>query len=163
MEILAVMLVIAVVASFAMPVIRSVRAETRYQRAKSAALKMAEAQRTFYRSTKGHLIVGNVQGVNIPSVVAQTTCSNPGSTGIPAQIEGQYTNESQDDIAQLFACDYLSPKDFVGLPYTFSANATPSNGVLLTVTGNSPQAGRYNNRSFVVNRDMTITGATENM
>lgn len=45
MEILAVLLVIAVVASFAVPIIRSVRSEMRYQRAKTAALKIAEAMR----------------------------------------------------------------------------------------------------------------------
>ena len=47
MEILAVLLVIAVVTTFAVPVIKSVRKEVQYRQATFAAAKMAEAVRAF--------------------------------------------------------------------------------------------------------------------
>ena len=49
MEVLAVLLVIAVVVSFAVPVLRAIISEVNYQRAKTAGVKMAEAIRIFYK------------------------------------------------------------------------------------------------------------------
>ena len=53
MEILAVLLVIAVVVSMAVPVLRSVRYEVKNGQAKNAAHKLAQAVRTYYQVSRG--------------------------------------------------------------------------------------------------------------
>mgnify|MGYP002627543146 CR=1 FL=1 len=156
MEILAVLLVLAVVASFMAPMFRYVRDEMRYQQARSAALKMADAIRSYYQNTKGYLITGSVQGdatgSNSISNLAAGTCNNPAATGIPSTTSG-----STSSIAQLFACDYLLVKDFKGLPYTFSQPNNPiDDNILLVVTGGDA-ANRYQNKTFYVYRDMTLS------
>ena len=154
-EILAVLLILAVVASFMAPMFRRVRDEMRYQQARTAALKMADAIRSYYQNTKGYVIMGSVQGnatgTDAISALTSQTCDNPAATGIPS------TSAGVSDMAQLFACDYLLAKDFTGLPYTFSQPNNPvDESVLLTVTGTS-QANRYAGKSFYVYRDMTLS------
>ena len=58
MEILFVLLVIALVVSFAVPAIRSVRYDVYNSRAKAALKKLAEARRSYYQQTKGSDISG---------------------------------------------------------------------------------------------------------
>ena len=141
MEILAVMLVIAVIASFALPVVRSVRAEVYYQRAKTAGIKMAEAIRSYYRDSKGHLPTGTIDLGNVP------ICNRNYLSGIPGQRESVGVN-------QLLSCGYLSAKDFVGLPYTFTVGLPDS---LVVVRGKDDKAGRYKNEGFAVDLNMGIT------
>ena len=95
MEILAVLLILAVVASFAVPVIRSVRADIRYQSAKSSALKMAEAIRSYYTNTKGYKITGSVGGRDVfLNSVSSSSCTNPSATGIPSTTAGETVAEA---------------------------------------------------------------------
>ena len=152
MEILAVLLIIALVATFTLPAVQSVRVEVRHHQAKNAALKMAEAMRTFYKDTKGHLITGQVTGTDLS---VDDDCEDVVAAGIPA------SGGAPQSMDQLFACGYLSVKDFSNLPYTFSAHPNPfntnsgqqnPNEILLTVTGRGKNAGR----EFTVHRDMSI-------
>jgi len=169
MEILAVLLILAVITMFSLPAVRATRSLVQHHQAKSAALKMAEAMRTYYQSTKGYLITGNLRGKlvegddesgTIRSVVTAsdpTLCDNPAVTGIPPTELNRTSS-----MIQLFACGYLSTKDFAGLPYTFYAHDDPFNKsnnndnlILLTVTGTA-DAGTYQNKSFTVHRDGSI-------
>ena len=89
MEILAVLLVIAVIASFAMPIVKSVREEMRYQKAKAAAVQLAEAVRSFYTDSKGCLTFDTPDaednGFSGADAGVSTTCpnDNPIQTGVP--------------------------------------------------------------------------------
>ena len=164
MEILAVLLIIALIASFAMPAIRAVRAEVQYQQAKSAAVKMVDAMRSYYQNTRGFLpvngqIKGKLEGTEgentlSPIAAAQTTCTD--------KWQAQSGQDNTVDMSQLFACSYLTTKDFAGLPYLFVAHDDPFNKkegnaaeVLLTVTGTAA-AGRHAGDVFTVHRDGSV-------
>lgn len=126
MEILAVLLVIAVVVSMAAPVFRAVRYEIKNSQAKNAAKKMAEAMQSYYQSSRGYNVTGCFTPTSAAGLTAIKTassaCTSPGATGIPAHRRGFGTS----DVKQLFACGYLSFKDFMSLPYEFCANDTAS-------------------------------------
>lgn len=109
MEILAVLLIIAVVLSFAVPAFRSVRFEQRNSQAKAGVKKLSEALRSFYQNSKGVKIEGSFSGDGLTAIPA---CQNLGASGVPGT--GQTA-----DVLQLFACGYLNANDFAGLPYTF--------------------------------------------
>jgi len=156
MEILAVLLILAVVASFAVPMVRRVRDEVRYQQARSAALKMADAIRSYYQNTRGYYPVGCIGSGDgcekLTITTADAACTDVAATGIPASATTKTVN-----IKQLFACDYLSVKDFAGLPYTFAQPNSPIDAdVLVTVTGEAA-ANKYANKYFNVYRDMSLS------
>ena len=160
MEILAVLLILALVTMFALPAIRQVRSVVQYHQAKAAAVKMAAAIRTYYQNTKGYYVTGIIygkssegNGTNSAQSAGETGCSNVAITGIPAIPGGGTTTSS---VSQLFACDYLSVKDFKGLPYKFEAAIpSPDTEVLVTGTG-TDSAGRYKNKSFTVHVDGSV-------
>lgn len=138
MEILAVLLVIAVVTTFAVPVIKSVRKEVQYRQATFAAAKMAEAVRAFYKDSRGYMPSGSVSGTSVLTWnSSDMECENPADTGVPSySVRPQ---ERQVDIKMLFACGYLSIKDFAYLPYTFTVSASPSSGgALVSASGDTP-------------------------
>ena len=178
MEMLAVLLVIAIVLSFAVPAYRSIRYEMYYHRAKTAAVKMAEAIRSYYQQTKGYVITdgssftGTGSGTDSVAGIlgSSDTCNNPAATGIPS-TEGTRTST----VEQLFKCGYLNAKDFVGLPYRFSAcdpfaadpdtNCPPANGKqgLVQVFGLEGAGKKFYKpdgsnaeAAFSVKRDLTI-------
>ena len=111
MEILFVLLVIALVVSFAVPAIRSVRYDVYNSRAKAALKKLAEARRSYYQQTKGSDISGGFSG-SVAESYASEPCQDVAASGIP----GSRTNS---DVSQLFACGFLDWRDFVDLPYNF--------------------------------------------
>lgn len=159
MEILAVLLILAVVVSFALPGIRLIRDEVQHSQAKSAASKMAEAMRSFYHDTKGLRVVGTLVGklrsgeAEEYSVIyaAAQSCNDRSSTGIPTSTTGGTTG-----IRQLFACGYLSTKDFAGLPYSFTADGDLfENDVLIRARGTT-DAGRHAGEGWCVYRDSSI-------
>ena len=119
MEILAVLLIIAVVLSFAIPAFRSVRFEQRNSSAKAGVKKLSEAVRSFYQNSKGVKITGSFSGTGLTSV---PSCQNLGASGVPG------TGKTAD-ITQLFACGYLNANDFAGLPYTFYSCAASAPAV----------------------------------
>ena len=112
MEILFVLLVIALVVSFATPVIRSVRYDVYNARAKTALRKLAEARRSYYQYTKGSDIVGAFSA-SVAKDYASYTCNNVAASGIPG-------SQTLSDVSQLFACGFLDWKDFSDLPYNFA-------------------------------------------
>ncbi|MBR2082655.1 MAG: type II secretion system protein [Elusimicrobiaceae bacterium] len=152
MEILAVLLVIAVVASFAVPLVKSVRREVRYQRAKAAAVQLAEAVRSFYSDTKGCLPTVDSDDPIDASVVSPSwagTC--PTDHTIKTGVPGSCTGENKK---VLFACDYISTKVFSDLSYKFAiSDPRGADGTFITGT----EQGESKNKEFYVNRDMTIT------
>lgn len=112
MEILFVLLVIALVVSFAVPAIRSVRYDVYNSRAKAALKKLAEARRSYYQQTKGSDITTSSFSAASAGTYAGKSCQAVAASGIP----GSRTTSSVD---QLFACGFLDWRDFDGLPYTF--------------------------------------------
>lgn len=118
MEILAVLLVIAVMASFAAPLVRSVRSEVQYRRARMAAVKMEEAIRIFYTDSKGFRINGSIVGEAAAELVGgRDQCHNPAYDGFPPYDTAE---AGQLNVNQLFYCGYLTGKDFSGLNYRFN-------------------------------------------
>ena len=155
MEMLAVVLVVTLMMSFALPVYRSVRFEMRHSQAQEAALKMADAMRTYYTRTKGGTIINSLDPTSDEgkTAMASTDCTNLLATGIP--------NNGVDipsDIAQLFACGYLSYKDFRELPYVFTAQGRAD--PLVVVTG-LDRAGQYKDKSFSVSKKMIVVEEEE--
>lgn len=112
MEILFVLLVIALIISFAVPAIRSVRYDVYNARAKAALRKLAEARRSYYQYTKGSDITGNFSASSESSLYSGVACSNVAASGIPGA-------RTKSDVGQLFACGFLDWNDFGGLPYVF--------------------------------------------
>ena len=109
MEILAVLLIITVILSFALPAYTSIRFDQRNNLAKEGVKRLSEALRTYYQNTKGVKITGHFQGNNLGTI---PDCSDFSASGIPGRGETA-------DIKQLFACGYLSGSEYADLPYIF--------------------------------------------
>lgn len=159
MEILAVLLVVAVLASFAVPAVRSIMAEVRYQRAKVAGAKLAEAIRAFYTDSKGYRIDGSINGGSIGTDITASVsdCENPAMTGIPPY---ETSTAGNVDVSQLFFCNYLAVKDFQGLDsYEFNVGACAGGAACLVRVSDS--STKHNKGCFSVNRDGTIVEGVE--
>lgn len=166
MEILAVLLVIAVIASFAVPLIQSVRRDVRLQKAKAAGIELAEAVRSFYTDTKGCLATtddNSFQGAQTaPAEVGACPATHPIKTGIPPG--NGICSETNARI--VFACDYISSKMFVDLPYEFkiydpraeasSQLDSEGNKVYKFITGKESVSAAEKPRCFTVFRDMQV-------
>lgn len=109
MEILAVLLIIAVILSFAIPAYNSIRFDQRNNLAKEGVKRLSEAIRSYYQNTKGVKIIGHFTGTGLKAV---PVCNDFSSSGVPGR--GKEAN-----IVQLFACGYLSGSEYSELPYTF--------------------------------------------
>lgn len=136
MEILAVLLVLAVIASAAAPVFRAVRYEIRNAQAKAALKKLAEASRSYYQSSRGSSRVfgGEFDARNVNFANAQ--CGDQMATGIPGQSVTSSSSYIVPNVADLFACGFLTEKDFRGLPYRFvvcNPNVTPGRNPICTL------------------------------
>jgi len=117
MEILAVILLLAVIMSLAIPAFRSVRYEVKNAQAKTATKKLAEAVKRYYQSSRGSV----VQACFTPTTdnvihAAASSCVSRAATGKPNRSA---VNQQEATAESLFACGYLSYKDFASLPYTF--------------------------------------------
>ncbi len=110
MEILFVLLIIALVVSFAVPAIRTVRYDIYNSRAKTALRKLAEARRSYYQQTKGSDLTGAFNG-SVAEDYASHSCLEVAASGIPGA-------RTISEVDQLFACGYLDWKDFA-VPYNF--------------------------------------------
>lgn len=176
MEILAVLLVIAVVVSMAVPVLRSVRYEVKNGQAKNAAHKLAQAVRTYYQVSRGGVPRGQSFTPTADSdkanivLAAPSACVAPSETGIPLQ-----KTTGSVEIKQLFACGYLSFKDFVSLPYTFTvcdprpgqvpndtcklSVATGNNTPIVVVKGAAGSGDKYDvskNKAYLIYVDQSM-------
>ena len=122
MEMLAVLLLLAVVASLAAPGIRSARFEIKNGQAQTAAKKLVEGIKNYRQASRGGTVTAFSKTGDQLAVVTDneggTTCTAPFTTGIPG-------SNTAVDIQQLFVCGFLSPKDFKGLPYTFYYGSLP--------------------------------------
>lgn len=119
MEILAVLLIIAVIVSAAVPVFRAIRFDVKNAQAKTAAKKLAEAVRSYYQASKGSAIEEKCFSPSSTwySTVTSASCTAPNTSGIPNQSIGAEVSESE--VSQLFACGFLTVKDFVSSPYKY--------------------------------------------
>ena len=139
MEMLAVVLLVALVLSFAVPAYRAVRFDVRNGQARVAVKKLAEAVKNYRRDSRGFRIrtcftPTDLNGNNPIYAVAQANnpeaCMTPGASGVPLRNLDTATARNNQLVAanqasQLFACGYLSYKDFVGLPYKFCTYKAP--------------------------------------
>ena len=149
MEILAVLLVIAVVVSMAVPVFRAIRFEVKNSQAKAAASKLAQQMRTYYQISRGRVVGGFFDASDSNVIFTPDDCVEPNVTGVPSKTSGEADNV---DVKQLFACGYLTGKDFSGLPYTFYL-CSPKPGDAQTVTectNTNATASDANNTPVVV-------------
>ena len=157
MEILAVLLVIAVIASFAVPLFKSIRRDIGLQRAKSAGIELAESVRSFYRDSKGCFPIGEFDGADVAG--ANCPAGHSISTGIPDSCGAQNEDHAKD----VFGCGYISPKIFVDLPYTFTV-LDPSgaeNAPFITGKENNGSSGEES-FCFTVFRNMVVKDGTYN-
>ena len=147
MEILFVLLVIALIVSFALPALRTVRFDIKNSRAKAAVKKMAEARRSYYQYMRGGMIEVSSFNAETTDMSNATCTNNMRASGKP----GVHTSSSIED---LFGCGFLNWKDFVGLPYTFyicdleeSTDVAPckATGTYAGAVGNSSAGSKYNN------------------
>ena len=140
MEVLAVLLIIAVVASMTVPLLRKVNYQVKNSQAKTAALKLAEALRSYYQTNRGYSITPSEFSALDESVIMApaSECASPVATGIPSSTTGT------QEVKQLFACGYLSFKDFKGLPYKFvigsSSNSDIKEPSSIALTGHPKDA-----------------------
>lgn len=125
MEVLAVILMLAVVTTLTAPVFRAVRFEVRQAQAKTAAQKLAESLKTYYQVSRGGRFEACFQASDTNVTQTSAACDNPAATGIPASSAPSPLTTAQ----QLFACGFLSSKDFRGLPYTFCTSTTAASAV----------------------------------
>ncbi len=151
MEVLAVLLLLAVIASMAVPGIRTARFEMKNSQAKAAAKKLLEGINNYRRVSRGGTVTFPAAGF---TGAFDTTCTAAVNTGIP----GQAASASMS-VAQLVPCGFLSPKDFEGLPYKFYYGSTipssPTNSIpaddkkgtilLLVVAANEKAGPKYKN------------------
>lgn len=166
MEVLAVILVLAVVTTLAAPVFRSVRYEIRQAQAKVAAKKLAESLKTYYQASRGRNIntcfqarIDCTPGNNVNSIIKlkptssctdnAPQCLNSTATGIPATFSG---GELSAD--QLFACGFLSAKDFARLPYTFCTSKSAAADLIqnksCTGAANTPMSWANSSNEYVI-------------
>lgn len=113
MEILFVLLVIALIISFAVPAFRTVRFDVKNARAQAALKKLAEARHSFYQYSKGADVKGSFVGDGAKDLAKPEECTE----GMPSGIPGK--ERASVEVGQLFACGFLNWKDFAGVPYTF--------------------------------------------
>ena len=149
MEILFVLLVIALVVSFALPALRTVRFDIKNSRAKAAVKKMAEARRSYYQYMRGGKIQDGAM-FNAETSMQNASCTNLRASGKPGN------SSTAVEISELFGCGFLDWKDFAGLPYTFyicdldeNAGVPPctNTGIYAGAVGNSSAGSKYNNPS----------------
>lgn len=122
-EMLFVLLLIALLISFALPAFRAVRFDIKNSRTQNALAKLAEARLSFYQSTKGWDIATvenhspdlafSFTGDEVKGFAAEI-CDSPSLSGKPSHGES-----SIKSVKELFACGFLDWHDFVDLPYTF--------------------------------------------
>lgn len=150
MEILFVLLVIALIVSFALPALRSVRYDIRNSRAKAAVKKLAEARRSYYQYMRGGRVQNGAAFNAETTSMQNATCTNLRASGKPGSSSDAVA------ISELFGCGFLNWKDFVGLPYTFyicdldeDSGSAPclATGIYAGAVGNSSAGSKYNNPS----------------
>ena len=167
MEMLAVLLLLAVVASLAAPGIRAARFEIKNMQAQNAAKKLIEGINHYRQVSRGGSVItfgdsgktGDALAVVTGGDGKVVSCRAPFATGIPG-------NNSSVDIKQLFVCGFLSPKDFRGLPYTFYYGTLPENpaipaekiqgSVVLKVLGTA-EAGPNYKENYAIFIDSRLT------
>ena len=155
MEVLAVVLILAVIASLTIPGIRDARFEARHSQAKLAAKKLITGIRNYRVTSRGGDVSAGTLTGNAGNTF-DTVCNaqNTKTTGIPAHA-GTMT------LAQLAPCGFVDARDFKDLPYTFYYGSSIPSGIKtsieskitqesdkpveLVVQGTNQKAGKYAN------------------
>lgn len=153
MEVLAVVLLLAVIASLAVPGIRSARYEMKNSQAKAAAKKLLEGIKSYRQASRGATVEFPATGGFTGDF--STSCTAAVNTGIPGT-----SALANLPVAQLAACGFISPKDFKGLPYKFfygelptiASSITDKQGSIVMVVLGTDQAGPTyeNNNKYAI-------------
>jgi len=114
MEMLAVVLILAVIFSFGVPAWRAVRFDIKNAQAHEAAQKLADAMRAFYLDNRGQKITPTCFSGTDTHIFLQDSCYGAGVIGKP--VSGTL---DRVDVGVLFGCRYLRMEEFHELPYTF--------------------------------------------
>lgn len=165
MEVLAVLMLVALVTSFAVPMYRVARQDMRYNQAQGAAKKLAEAMRMYYTRTQGYTITdtdpvnSSFDGINGTGVMFSKNCDATATSGIPS-----HATKAAKNVDNLFGCGYLVGKDFAGLPFEFaicnprgeSANCGGKSNLYVRVKGLA-DSGKYNGKYFHIDSRMVVS------
>ena len=155
MEVLAVVLMMAVVASLAIPGVRAARFETKHSQAKAAAKQLITGINNYRVTTRGGTVESGIVKGGEQYFGDKCETATIGSTGIPAQTAGM-------PLTQLAPCGFVSAKDFRELPYQFYyGSAIPSTlkeniagtgkvlgEIVLVAVGKDSKAGKYYNANL---------------
>ena len=127
MEVLAVILILAMIGAFAAPAFRSIRADITHRRAIHAQELLRDALLQMKAQTGVDILLNQTDGYlgahytrlnpSDTGTIYATVCQDLGATGIPLS---RRSAQARLSVANLFACGYLNPKDFKGLPYSFA-------------------------------------------
>ncbi len=145
MELLAVIMMIALIASFAVPAYRSIRAERQFRRARSAAVLLLEGIRQAKQKT-GRPLPSPTDFTPTTGIPSTDGCTDDAATGIPRRSNIRRNGENYK-IEELFACGYVNSRDFEKLPYKFQYTYVGDAPSYITFTG-IDGAGKYEGRSF---------------
>ena len=154
-EVLAVLLILAVIASLLVPGVRAARFEIKNAQAKAAAKKLIEGINNYRFASRGGSVTFPAGGFTGSFA---TTCDSAINTGIP----GNAASVSMS-VTQLAPCGFLSAKDFRGLPYKFyygdtlpsaTVSAIPAGDkkgavVLMAIASNENAGPKYYNSGTV--------------
>lgn len=121
MEVLAVVLILAVIFSFGVPAWRAVRFDMKNAQAHEAAQKLAEAMRAFYQDNRGQQITDICFSSSSTDILTHNNCEGSGATGIPGAAGANAS------VKNLFGCRYVRYEDFKNIPYTFCVAPNASN------------------------------------
>ncbi len=130
MEVLAVVMVLALVGAMAVPSFRASNAEQRFRRAKISLMKLGQAIRTMENDgncvntdpsdEKNYSFVGTESDDFLPTN-ANLTYDDCGTTGVPRRSIPSATGACNAlTIKWIFFCGDFRAKDFIGLPYKFT-------------------------------------------
>lgn len=120
MEVLAVVLILAVIAAFAVPAVRSARTDMKNRQANAAFVQFSQAIAQLNANTGSFIAPESSFNPATPAgkaVLYNNNCQEGTATGVP--VTRRDANNDPLAISNLFACGYLNPKDFKGLNYEF--------------------------------------------
>ena len=162
MEVLAVILILAVIGGFAVPAFRSIRADIQARRARTAVQLLRDATLQMRAHTGVDLAYDNPDldqestsfnpsDPDATAILYAADCQEQTATGIPpARLAAA---QAPLAISNLFACGYLNPKDFKGLPFEFSVFHYIEDEAWGFIARGQAGSGKYEEKTFACYTD----------
>ena len=149
MEVLAVVMVLALVGAMAVPSFRSVNADQKFRRARMAAVKVAQAIKSNYNRTallplNNTSFDGNNEESMVGNLTTDVVCDDNTQTGIPRRSLN--AGLSSISFKTMFLCGSLLVQDFKGLPYRFTYELV-ENQPTIRVTALNGAGSKYFNEN----------------